>query len=128
MAARDNNERKAEEGTEQQTGDEVVIDSNRLSRYLKREEEQRWRYETQNGFGQVDSPLVYAELDAISKNLTGRVFTTPVDARGIPLHFTIETGEDITVGGYIHLSAEQAEGLAVDLLEQVQALEEFEDE
>lgn len=68
-----------------------------------------------------------AELDALCDNPNGIIETHVVGRGGIPLGFEVSTDDDESVGTLVNLSAEQAEALAVDLLEQAHAAREDDD-
>lgn len=71
--------------------------------------------------------LVNAELDALCDNPNGIIQTHVVGRGGMPLGFEVSTDDDESVGTLVHLSAEQAEALAIDLLEQAHAAREDDD-
>jgi hypothetical protein len=74
----------------------------------------------------IRSGLLNAELDALCENPIGTVETYAVNPSGIPLGFEVSTDNE-SVGTLVHLSVEQAEALAVDLLEQAHAAREVGD-
>jgi len=94
----------------------------RLLALADRDEDDRWMYNTERNLAHVRSGLVNAELDALCDQPSGRVETFASREDTIPLGFEVSTDGDESVGTLVHLSAEQAEGLAVDLLEQVHAV------
>lgn len=103
---------------------EITEQKDRLLELAARDDEQRWEYETDRNTAHVRSGLVNAQLDTLCDNPNGLVETFTTRSDGIPLGFevTAESGESI--GTLVHLSAEQAEALAVDLLEQAHAMRE----
>ncbi len=107
---------------------ETVAQQDRLLQLADRDEGERWEYETECNLAHVRSGLVNAELDALCEEPVGVVETLPVGRSGIPLGFEVSTDDDESVGTLVHLSAEQAEALAVDLLEQAHAARETTDE
>ncbi|WP_130170651.1 hypothetical protein [Natrinema altunense] len=62
----------------------------------------------------IQSGLGNAELDALCEVPSGIVETDSVSRGGVPLSFEGSTNDDESVGTSVHLSAEQAEALAVD--------------
>jgi len=100
---------------------EITAQQNCLLELANRDDEDRWEYEATRNLAHVRSGLVNAELDALCDNPNGIVQTHVVGHGGIPLGFEVSTGDDESVGTLVHLSAEQAEALAVDLLEQAHA-------
>jgi hypothetical protein len=107
---------------------EITAQQNRLLELADRDDAERWAYETTCNLAHVRSGLVNAELDALCEEPTGTVETYSVGRGGIPLGFEVSTDDDESVGTLVHLSAEQAEALAVDLLEQAHAAREDSDE
>lgn len=103
---------------------EITAQQNRLLELTDRDDSERWAYETTRNLAHVRSGLVNAELDALCDNPNGIIQTHVVDRGGIPLGFEVSTDDDDGVGTLVHLSAEQAEALAVDLLEQAHAARE----
>jgi hypothetical protein len=106
---------------------EITAQQNRLLELADRAEDERWAYETTRNLAHVRSGLVNTELDALSEEPIGTVETYSVGRSGVPLGFEVSTDGDESVGTLVHLSAEQAEGLAVDLLEQAHAAREDND-
>jgi len=106
---------------------EITAQQNRLLRLADRADGERWEYETSRNLAHVRSGLVNAELDALCDNPNGNVQTHVVGQSGVPLGFEVSTDDDESVGTLVHLSAEQAEALAVDLLEQAHAAREDHD-
>jgi hypothetical protein len=107
---------------------EITGQQNRLLELADRDDAERWAYETTRNLAHVRSGLVNAELDALCEEPTGTVETYSVGRGGVPLGFEVSTDDDESVGTLVHLSAEQAEALAVDLLEQAHAAREDADE
>lgn len=106
---------------------EIVAQQDRLLQLADRDDSERWEYETARNLAHVRSGLVNAELDALCDNPNGIVQTHVVGRGGVPLGFEVSTDDDESVGTLVHLSAEQAEALAVDLLEQAHAAREVDD-
>lgn len=106
---------------------EITAQQNRLLQLADRADGERWEYETACNLAHVRSRLVNAELDALCNNPNGIIQTHVVGRGGIPLGFEVSTEDDESVGALVHLSAEQAEALAVDLLEQAHATREDDD-
>lgn len=100
---------------------EVTAQQNHLLELADREDAERWEYETMHNLAHIRSGLVNAELDALCEEPSGTIETYPTRGDGVPLGFEVTTDDDASVGGAVHLSAEQAEALAVDLLEQAHA-------
>jgi hypothetical protein len=107
---------------------EITAQQNRLLQLADRDDAERWAYETTRNLAHVRSGLVNAELDALCEEPTGTVEIYSVGRGGVPLGFEVSTDDDESVGTLVHLSAEQAEALAVDLLEQAHAAREDADE
>jgi hypothetical protein len=103
---------------------ETAAQQDRLLQLADRGDGERWEYETTCNLANVRSKLVNAELDALCEEPTGVVETLSVDPNGIPLGFNVSTDNGESLGALVHLSAEQAEALAVDLLEQAHAARE----
>lgn len=103
---------------------EIAAQQDRLLELAGRDDSERWEYTTSENRAHVRSGLVNAEIDALCDNPNGALNTYPVDWRGIPLGFEVSTDDRESIGTMVHLSAEQAEGLAVDLLEQAHAMRE----
>ena len=103
---------------------EIADQQNRLLELADRDDAERWAYQTTRNLAHVRSGLVNAELDALCEQPTGTVETYSVGRGGVPLGFEVSTDDDESVGTLVHLSAEQAEALAVDLLEQAHAARE----
>jgi hypothetical protein len=103
---------------------EITAQQNRLLELTDRDDSERWSYETTRNLAHVRSGLVNAELDALCDNPNGIIQTHVVGRGGIPLGFEVSTDNDESVGTLVHLSAEQAEALAVDLLEQAHTTRE----
>lgn len=106
---------------------EITAQQNRLLELADRTNDERWSYETTRNFAHVRSGLVNAELDALCEEPSGTVETYSVGRGGVPLGFEVTTNDNKSVGTLVHLSAEQAEALAVDLLEQAHAAREVGD-
>lgn len=106
---------------------EITAQQNRLLELADRAEDERWAYETTRNLAHVRSGLVNAELDALCEEPSGTIETYSVGRHGVPLGFEVSTDDDESVGTLVHLSAEQAEALAVDLLEQAHAAREGDD-
>jgi len=100
----------------------VTAQQDRLHRLADRDDSDRWHYKTTRNTAHVRSGLVNADLSTLCENLTGSVDTYTVTSDGIPLGFEVQSENDKSVGTLVHLSAEQAEAIAVDLLEQAHAL------
>jgi hypothetical protein len=71
--------------------------------------------------------LVNAELDALCDSPNGILQIHVVGRNGVPLGFEASTGDGESISTMVHLSADQAEAVAVDLLEQAHALREDDD-
>jgi hypothetical protein len=97
---------------------------NRLLQYAGRDDSDRWSYNTDRNSAHVRSGLVNAQLDTLCDNPNGLVETFTVSSDGVPLGFEVTTESEESIGTLVHLSAEQAEALAVDLLEQAHAMRE----
>ena len=106
---------------------EITAQENRLLELADRAEDERWAYETSRNLAHVRSGLVNAELDALCEEPGGTIETYTVGRHGVPLDFEVSTDDNESVGTLVHLSAEQAEALAVDLLEQAHAAREGDD-
>lgn len=106
---------------------EIVAQQDRLLQLADRGDDARWAYETTCNLAHVRSGLLNAELDALCDDPTGTLETHAVGRSGIPLGFEVSTDDNESVGTLVHLSAEQAEALAVDLLEQAHAAREHDD-
>lgn len=106
---------------------EIAAQQDRLLKLADRGEGERWEYETVRNLAHVNSGLVNAELDALCDNPNGILQTFPVGREGIPLGFEVSTDNGESVGTMVSLSAEQAEAVAVDLLEQAHAAREQDD-
>ena len=106
---------------------EITAQQNRLLELADRAEDERWAYETTRNLAHVRSGLVNAELDALCEEPSGTIETYSVGRHGVPLGFEVSTDDNESVGTLVHLSAEQAEALAVDLLEQAHAAREGDD-
>lgn len=102
----------------------VADQQHRLLQYAERDDSDRWSYQTDRNSAHVRSGLVNAQLDTLCDNPNGLVETFTVSSDGIPLGFEVTTESEESIGTLVHLSAEQAEGLAVDLLEQAHAMRE----
>lgn len=107
---------------------EIASQQDRLLQLADCDNDARWEYDTECNLAHVRSGLLNAELDALCEEPIGVVETLPVGRSGIPLGFEVSTGDDESVETLVHLSAEQAEALAVDLLEQAHAARETTDE
>lgn len=106
---------------------EITAQQNRLLELADRDNSERWAYETTRNLAHVRSGLVNAEFDTLCDNPNGIIQTHVVGRGGIPLGFEVSTDDDESVGTLVHLSAKQAEALAVDLLEQAHAAREEDD-
>ena len=106
---------------------EIGSQQDRLLELADRDDDERWDYETVCNLAHVRYRMLDAELDTICEEPSGTLSTYTVDSSGIPLTFEISTDNGESVGAMVHLSAEQAEGLAVDLLEQAHAAREEND-
>jgi hypothetical protein len=102
----------------------VADQQNRLLEYANRDDSDRWSYNTDRNAAHVRSGLVNAQLDTLCDNPNGLVETFTVSSDGVPLGFEVTTESEESIGTLVHLSAEQAEALAVDLLEQAHAMRE----
>jgi len=107
---------------------EIGAQQDRLLDLAGRDDSDRWAYETAENLAHVRSGLVNAQLDALCDNPNGIVETHPADRTGVPLGFEVSTDDNESIGTMVHLSAEQAEALAVDLLEQAHAAREVDNE
>ncbi|MFY4814547.1 hypothetical protein ACOJIV_17890 [Haloarcula sp. AONF1] len=106
---------------------EITAQQNRLLELADRAEDERWAYETTRNLAHVRSGLVNAELAALCEEPSGTIETYSVGRHGVPLGFEVSTDDNESVGTLVHLPAEQAEALAVDLLEQAHAAREGDD-
>lgn len=106
---------------------EVAAQQNRLLQLADRAEDERWSYETMRNLAHIRSGLMNAELDTLCEEPTGTVEAYSVGRGGVPLGFEVSTDDNDSVGTLVHLSAEQVEALAVDLLEQAHAAREGDD-
>lgn len=106
---------------------EIRSQQNRLLELAERDEHERWKYETSTNLAHLYSRLLHVEIDSLCDEPNGVIHTYANDRNGIPLGFEVSTDEEESVGTLVHLSAEQAEALAVDLLEQAHALREGDD-
>lgn len=106
---------------------EITAQQNRLLELADRAEDDRWAYETTHNLAHIRSGLVNAELDALCEEPSGTVETYSVGRHGVPLGFGVSTDDNESVGTLVHLSAGQAEALAIDLLEQAHAAREGDD-
>lgn len=93
----------------------------RLLQLAERDNEERWEYEAQNNLATIDTRLFYAELDAADPNPSATVQTTPLTNSRVPIDVRVETDDGDSISGLVHLSPDQTEALAVDLLEQALA-------
>jgi hypothetical protein len=100
----------------------ITDQQNRLLKYAERDDNDRWSYGTNRNSAHVRSGLVNAQLDTLCDNPNGLVETFTVSSDGVPLGFEVTTESEESIGTLVHLSAEQAEALAVDLLEQAHAM------
>lgn len=105
---------------------EITAQQNRLLQLVDRDDAERWAYETPWNLAHVRSGLVNAELDALCEEPNGTAETYSVGRGSVPLGFEVSTDEE-SVGTLVHLSADQAEALAVDLLEHAHAAREGDD-
>ncbi len=110
------------------TDTETVAQQDRLLQLADRDNDDRWEYQTACNLAHVRSGLLNAELDALCEKPLGVVETLPVGRSGIPLGFEVSTDDDESVGTLVHLTVEQAEALAVDLLEQAHVARETNDD
>lgn len=106
---------------------EITAQQNRLLQLTDRDDAERWAYATARNLAHVRSGLVNVELDALCKELSGTIETYSVGMHGVPLGFEVSTHDDESVGTLVHFSAEQAEALAVNLLEQTHAARKGDD-
>lgn len=106
---------------------ENTTQQDRLLELADRTNDERWAYETTSNLAHVRSGLVNAELDTLCEEPGGTVETYSVRSSGISLGFEVSTDSGESVGTLVHLSAEQAEALPVDLLEQAHAEREVAD-
>jgi hypothetical protein len=93
----------------------------RLLQLADRGSEERWEYDTCANYGNVHSPLLDAQIDELCEDPTAVLQTNAVGRSGIPIDFHMSTDNDESIGVLGHLSPDQAEALAVDLLEQAHA-------
>jgi len=105
---------------------EISEQQNRLLALADRPEGERWSYDTTRNLAHVQSGLINAELDALCEEPSGTVETHAVEGHGVPLGFEVSTDGNESVGTLVHLSAQQAEELAIDLLEQAHAVRDDE--
>lgn len=103
---------------------EINEQEDRLLNLAERDDEQRWEYETDRNTAHVHSGLVNAQLDTLCDNPNGLVETFTISSDGVPLGFEVTAESEESIGTLVHLTAEQAEALAVDLLEQAHAMRE----
>ena len=100
----------------------VTAQQDRLHQLADRDDDERWHYETIRNTAYVRSGLVNADLGMLSDDLNGVIDTYTVTSDGIPFGFEVHSEDGKSVGTLVHLSAEQAEAVAVDLLEQAHAM------
>lgn len=93
----------------------------RLRELAARDRNGRWMYKTAKNIGHVEAGLVNAELGGHREELGGMIETLPVRDDGVPIDVQVTTEDDESIGALVHLSPDQAEALAVDLLEQAHA-------
>lgn len=100
----------------------ITNQQNRLVKYAERDDNNRWSYHTDRNSAHVRSGLVSAQLDTSCNNPNGLVETFTVSSDRIPLGSEVTIKSEESIGTLVHLSAEQAEALAVDMLEQVHTM------
>lgn len=93
-----------------------------LLQLATRNDTDRWSYITERSLTQAESEKLNSEPDTLSDRPRGTIGIYKVDADGVPLIFEFNTHD--SPGTLVHLSTEQAEGLAIDLLVKAHALRE----
>lgn len=106
------------------TGAEVAAQRQRVREHGEAGEESRWQYETLRNLGHIQAQLIHAELDAVDQDLSGSVEACTVRDPTVPLSVQVESDLGVETGLFVHLSPDDAERLAVDLLEQPHAARE----
>jgi len=100
------------------SGDTLRVDVAELRALADRAPADRWRYAAVKSDGIIETPVFRTELDALDTALSGSVETFPVTGPNVPLSIEIGAGEDVSVSTMVHLTPDDAEALAVDLLGQ----------
>lgn len=105
------------------TDSEVADQQQRLGRLADRDDADRWAYQTTHNLGSVDWGVLGVEIDTVYDDPDGSIETYHCDGNAVPLASTVSGDPDKNhhLGTLVHLSADQAEALAVDLLEQAHA-------
>lgn len=106
---------------------EIMAQQNRLLELAERDDDERWEYKTSTNLAHLRSRLINVEIDSLCDDPNGIIQTYANGRGGVPLGFEVDTDEEEFIGTLVHLSAEQAEALVVDLLEQAHALREEND-
>jgi hypothetical protein len=112
------------------TDAEVADQQQRLARLADRDDADRWAYETTNNLASVNWGVLGVEIDTVCDDPGGSIETYHCAGDSVPVASTV-TGDpdrDENLGTLVHLSADQAEALAVDLLEQAHAARQNTDE
>ena len=99
---------------------EITAQQNRLLELADRDDDGCRAYETTRTAAHVSSRCLDADLGALCDTPNGVVQTHGDVHRGVALGFEVSTNDE-SVGTLVQLSGEQAEALAVDLLEQAHA-------
>jgi len=102
---------------------EVAAQLDHLKTLRHADECDRWGYDSEVASAHVFCDVLGTHISAAGAiPSSGQVVTYPVDRKGVPLAFTVDDQERETEFSLsTSLSAEQAEALAVDLLEQAHA-------
>ena len=87
-----------------------------------RDDTDRWSYTTELNPAHVQSEELNIEPDTASECPRGSIGIYNVGADGVPFLFELTTQD--SAGTLVHFSAEQAEGLAIDLLVKAYAMRE----
>ena len=87
-----------------------------------RDDTDRWSYNTERNSGHAKSEERSSEPDTLSDRPRGTIGIYNVEPDGVPLIFEFTTQD--SAGTLVHFSAEQAEGLAIDLLVKAYAMRE----
>jgi len=93
-----------------------------LIQLATRDDTERWSYNTERNSAYGQSEELNSEPDTLSDRPRGSIGIYNVSADGVPLIFEFTTQD--SAGTLVHFSAEQAEGLAIDLLVKAYAMRE----
>lgn len=106
---------------------ELAAQQTRLLELADRDDDERWEYEPTLNLAHVRSGLLNADLDALCDHPSGTIETLPIKQNEVPLEFAVSTDDDESIETLVYLTPDQAEALAVDLLEQARAAREDND-